>query len=294
MKWSELKNSLKKDFLSRKLKNPSIRINALNKIERFILFKHYGLINNIEFLFPESKDEFKESYSNFKTKSLNGAEENVVNEIYRHIGIIINIKHKQAKSDQTKQEEFKYIPISGNNTPKLEIEKDLISGNFNRISSIEKEQLEHTGFYCIRLRENSILPLRYHQYIRTNRLLYIGKAEKQTLYKRFLNQELKARGHGTFFRSIGAVLGYRPEKGSLSNKQNKNNYTFKQTDKKDIIKWLDENVEVNWIIHNGDFFEENILIKEHLPLLNSQYNPKKLRELDEDKTECRTIARYKA
>ncbi len=43
-----------------------------------------------------------------------------------------------------------------------------------------------------------------------------------------LGNELRARGHGTFFRSLGAVLGYLPPKGSLKGKSNQNNYTFQK------------------------------------------------------------------
>ena len=39
------------------------------------------------------------------------------------------------------------------------------------------------------------------------------------LNKRMLKQELRSKGHGTFFRSIGAVLGFRPDKGSLNIKK---------------------------------------------------------------------------
>ena len=50
--------------------------------------------------------------------------------------------------------------------------------------------------------------------ITEHNIIYIGIAS-QSLRKR-LNQELRAKGHGTFFRSIGAVLGYSPREGFFS------------------------------------------------------------------------------
>ena len=60
-------------------------------------------------------------------------------------------------------------------------------------------------------------------------------------------QELFAKGHGTFFRSLGALLGHRPEKGSLVGKKNQKNYRFPKRDEQKIAKWIIDNLAVNWI-----------------------------------------------
>lgn len=109
--------------------------------------------------------------------------------------------------------------------------------------------------------------------------------------RRFLNQELRANGHGTFFRSIGAVLGHRPPKGSLTTKANKRNYKFSPTDEKKIIKWINDNLHVNWVDFSGDFVTlETELIIKHRPLINLAKNPSALKELSDLRKICVQIA----
>lgn len=174
----------------------------------------------------------------------------------------------------------------------IDFEKKLIEGSFVKAGTIDDLIPEVTGFYCIKLAEGSTLPERYQKHIsnRNHKIIYIGKAEGQCLRKRFLGQELRAKGHGTFFRSIGAVLGYLPEKGSLLNYKNKKNYTFKPSDESKIINWINSNLEVNWISFDGDFSIEKNWISKYCPLLNDIHNPRKLRELKEDKAYCRAVA----
>lgn len=80
--------------------------------------------------------------------------------------------------------------------------KNLIEeGVFHKIGEIDKLVPDETGLYCIRLMENSKLPEKYQKELenRKSRIIYIGKAEKKSLRVRFLKQELRAKGHGTFF-----------------------------------------------------------------------------------------------
>lgn len=172
------------------------------------------------------------------------------------------------------------------------IEKELINGVFKTVKGIDDLVGSNTGFYCIKIGANSKLPKRYQDHLdnRNHKIIYIGKAENQSLKKRFLGQELRAKGHGTFFRSIGAVLGYKPVKGSLRTAKNKNNYKFNTADQAAIINWINENLEVNWISHTGDFSIESHWISKYCPLLNDSYNPNRLEELRIDKANCRLIA----
>lgn len=168
----------------------------------------------------------------------------------------------------------------------------LINGTFKKAGDIDHKVPDETGFYCIRLAKGSKLNARYHNHLikRKHAIIYIGKAENQSLKKRFLGQELRAKGHGTFFRSIGAVLGFLPEKGSLLVAKNKNNYTFTTAEEKKIIAWINEHLEVNWITYKGDFSMEKEWIASCCPLLNDTHNPQKLAELREDKAYCRAVA----
>ncbi|MDI1318099.1 GIY-YIG nuclease family protein [Flavobacterium sp.] len=172
------------------------------------------------------------------------------------------------------------------------VEKQLIHGVFKKAELITNSVPDQTGFYCIKLIKGSKLPPKYQMHLnqREHLIIYIGKAEGQTLKKRFLGQELRAKGHGTFFRSIGAVLGFLPELGSLKDALNKNNYKFKVHDEQKIIQWINRNLEVNCLVFQGDFSVESQWIKKHCPLLNDTHNPLKLQELRTDKAHCRKIA----
>jgi hypothetical protein len=98
--------------------------------------------------------------------------------------------------------------------------------------------------YCIRIKDINALPAPFSHHLakRGHNIIYIGIAS-QNLKTRFLNQELRAKGHGTFFRSIGAILGFKPEPGSLLMKSNKKNYTFNGKDEQKIIKWINDNLK---------------------------------------------------
>lgn len=106
-------------------------------------------------------------------------------------------------------------------------------------------------------------------------------------------QELFAKGHGTFFRSLGALLGHRPEKGSLVEKKNQKNYRFPKRDEQKIAKWIIDNLAVNWIELEEDVrpFIEKCLIEKHLPLLNLSNNPAKIQKIEELREECIRIAK---
>lgn len=165
--------------------------------------------------------------------------------------------------------------------------------NFKLANEIDTIVPDEPGLYCIRIKDCQLLttPFNSHLQERNHNIIYIGIAS-QSLKKRFLGQELRAVGHGTFFRSIGAVLGFSPEQGSLKNKKNQNNYTFSSSDEQKIIKWINQNLIVNWVKVNQDINNiENELIKTHLPLLNIAGNPLALKELSELRDNCKRIAR---
>lgn len=206
----------------------------------------------------------------------------------------ISVFGTSSKFNETTKREFvKEVSLNQSNIKEsIDHETALINGIFKTAGIIDKIVPPKKGFYCIKLASEAKLPIRFQSHLdtRKNNILYIGKAEGQTLRKRFLGQELRAEGHGTFFRSIGAVLGYLPEKGSLLAVKNKNNFTFKPSDKSKIIEWINKNLEVNWIEYNGDFSIEKVWISKYCPLLNDTHNPKKLIELREVKAYCRAIA----
>lgn len=235
-------------------------------------------------------------YSDFSAKkenyNLNNIEALLNNGLIKIIGSEIILNHN---IENIKEKSFeKNILNFKNNRNISEIELKLfLGGSFHLAKDVDLKVPNCNGFYCIKLNDNSRLTEKYQAILekRTNRLLYIGKAEGQTLKKRFLNQELRAIGHGTFFRSIGAILGKLPIKGHLKGKGNQNNYKFGLKDKSEIIEWINDNLQVSWIEYDGDFSVEKELIVKYKPLLNNTYNPLKLMELEIDKRKCREFAR---
>lgn len=174
-----------------------------------------------------------------------------------------------------------------------DIEQELFAAsNFRQYIELDSSTLDKTGFYCLKLKKYSKLPDRYQLILdkRKYKYLYIGKAEGQTLRDR-LGQEIEHKSPGTFFRSIGCVLGYLPIKGHLKGRSNQNNYKFSAPDTSEIVKWLISNVEISIVEYSGSFEIEKEFIKKYCPLLNDTHNPMKLQELKDDKDKCRRIAR---
>lgn len=82
MEWRELKESIITDLTSRGLKNPMIRIRALEKIESIVRQYYPSYFENIDELLQIGKESFKHKISEKKGKELNSAEKSVINEIY--------------------------------------------------------------------------------------------------------------------------------------------------------------------------------------------------------------------
>lgn len=159
-------------------------------------------------------------------------------------------------------------------------------GFFKHIDNLDKKILNKTVIYCLRLKTNSRLPKKYQKILdkKKNRVIYIGKAERQTLANR-LSQEFYHTSAGTFFRSIGAVLQFIPIPKHLGNKSNQKNYRFSKSDTESIITWLTNNVEICVANHSVGFD-----IEKYKPLLNHTHNPEKCQELIYDRKKCRLIA----
>lgn len=164
--------------------------------------------------------------------------------------------------------------------------------SFHPAGSIDQDVPPGPGLYAIRLGTGTKLSEPFGDLLatRASRLIYIGKAT--SLKSRMLRNELRGRGHGTFFRSIGAVLGFRPPAGSLADKANKQNYSFAKPDRDAIVEWINANLEVSWIQLPLPELRavEKALIFKHSPLLNLDGNPLALAELDELRVLCRQIA----
>lgn len=160
--------------------------------------------------------------------------------------------------------------------------------NFKSASEIDHLVPNKSGLYCIKIRDNASLPRAFQEAMtkKDHQFVYIGIAS-QSLKKRMLNQELRAKGHGTFFRSIGAALGYLPPFHSLKDKKNKRNYTFSDQVEREIISWINKNLEVNWVCLDENINEnETKLIMHYQPLFNLTKNPTKFRVLSQLRKKC--------
>jgi len=206
-----------------------------------------------------------------------------------------NRKVQKSESAKTSKEQNSELCNTYNTNDKDYplIEKILMDENrFVNAEDISLSVLDKAGLYCIRIKDANCLPSPFNIIIknRPHNITYIG-ITSISIRSRLLEQELWAEGHGTFFRSIGAVLGYRPPKGSLKNKKNKKNYEFSTEDKNDIINWIKNNLVVNCIEKKeGIVTFEKKLIQKYCPLLNLKHNPLALKELKDLRKECREIA----
>jgi hypothetical protein len=149
------------------------------------------------------------------------------------------------------------------------------------------------GLYAIFVDSAASLPPPFGALLagRDTTVIYLGKAG-DSLQKRLCKEELRHRRKATFFRSLGAVLGYHPPPGSLIGQKNQRNYSFSPADTAAIIAWIDAHLAVRWVALPKAETEayERLLIPQLRPLLNIKDNPARLPELLALRVECRRIA----
>lgn len=153
--------------------------------------------------------------------------------------------------------------------------------------------LDAPGLYAIRIKNRRALPEEFaNELVRRNTtLLYIGKAA-MSIRRRLWEEELQARGSATFFRTIGAVLGFCPIQGSLAGKKNRCNYRFSSGDNTKIIRWNAKNLSVNFVACEDDIdcVEKDIIFRIK-PMMNIRNNPEPFVLLEELRKKCRESAR---
>ncbi|MHB1018515.1 MAG: GIY-YIG nuclease family protein [Coriobacteriia bacterium] len=151
---------------------------------------------------------------------------------------------------------------------------------------------DRTGFYAIFIDDASAVPAPFCDVLRKREtdLIYVGIAPT-SLATRLLKQDLRHQGHSTFFRSLGAVLGYRPVPGSLAAAKKKQNYVFAPDDTAALRLWVAQHLSVRVVEEvSPASADEQRAIAELCPLLNLRHNPQKLRELELLRSECRRTA----
>lgn len=271
---------------SRNLKNPDTRKRALRKVLEFIAKNctHSGQVP-----LPANKEELKDSYKNYKGSNLSGAESSVINHIYElfHSSIcqcsfVAKVNPAIPKIPVLKCRQV--IDIT-------DTERKLISGTFTPVNSLNERNIPtSSGIYCIKLRKGVVFPANYGK-IREDGIIYIGIAS-ESLFERLWNEELNCYSPATFFRSIGAMLGYLPPKGSLYGKTTRN-YKFSDSDEEKIRVWMRRSLLVNYLqVDKRDLNDiEDQLIKKYMPLVNIKGNPQASNAIKQARQRCLEFAR---
>ena len=162
------------------------------------------------------------------------------------------------------------------------------------IETAERQIPATPGLYAIYVDAFRSLPAPFSEKLKTcaTKLIYVGQASK-SLEKRFFQQDLRGKSNATFYRGIGAVLGYRPPAGSVKGKRNQNNYRFSRDDRQEINRWIDRHLLVRWCECSAvklNNFEPD-LIRKWKPLFNKTHNPAPYPSLARLRDECREIAK---
>jgi hypothetical protein len=84
MNWVTLKETIRCDLLERNLKDPKIRLRALDRIERILIEFYPEYITDTENISAVDKKVFKRQIEAKKGAPLNSAEKCVINDIYRY------------------------------------------------------------------------------------------------------------------------------------------------------------------------------------------------------------------
>lgn len=265
------------------LKSPRTRKSQAKKIIEFIRTNPI-LINNKDVVLPSDKNTLVQLYTKWKGCTMNGAEKSALNHIYEcYSGSKTTIVESRTVATPTD---------NVNRKKEGEIEARLIEARFLSVNSISAELVpELPGLYCIKLREGVRFPKDFGP-IREDGIIYIGKSESSTLRKRLWEEELNYKRPATFFRSIGAMLGYLPPKGSLFGKSTRN-YKFSNTDEEKIRQWMKSNLLVNCIPVDVKFIEkiEKELIGKYCPLVNIKDNPSASDKLKNAREVCIAYAK---
>lgn len=276
---------------SKGLSNPSIRKRAARKVLGY-MDTTGAFLSGGQLALPSDKGVVVSAYKRHKGSALNGAEKSVINHIYELAGSSVG---KSASRHAVTPKATKSVVTAPKAVNGLAAaERKLQQGEFVSVGALSGEMVSDVpGLYCIKLRKSARLPAKYGK-VREDGVIYIGQAST-SLRKRFWKQELNHIGAATFFRSIGAMLGYLPPKGSLVVKKNQTNFKFSPEDTEAIRQWMRESLTVNFIAFSTETMDdvEKKLIDKYRPLVNYTHNPDYSRELEAVKDKCREYARSK-
>lgn len=158
-------------------------------------------------------------------------------------------------------------------------------------TSVAATRVPHKpGYYAIFVDDQYAFGKRFAPLIPQSKLVYIGVASR-CLQNRLVCQDLRHESPASFFRSLGAVLKFRPRPGSLAGKKNTHNYRFTQAATDRIIGWIDEHLSVAWACKTPKPSIERSLIQRYRPIFNISHNPEPCPRIVELRRICRERAR---
>lgn len=284
MTLQEITNRVRKEFDRRNLKR-NTRYRALDKIVLYIKNINNGNLSVLQ----KPKSEFKNQYENYKKsigQAFSSAENSAINEIYNQLDYVSDFK-----SHTIPVQPDEIIDVSA----EIELDTLLNPMNFEPVSNLNESLIPDTpGLYSIRIKDISMIPQPFSDELqkRGHDILYIGKASN-SLRDRLWRQELNHKKSATFFRSIGAILGFRPIRGSLYGKDTRN-YKFSIEDTNKIKRWMKDNLLINIQIQQDDIDDtETSLIQKYHPIINISKNPYKMKIMSELRDECVKITKEK-
>lgn len=286
------RQKIREYLFSRDVKKPGIRMNALERVFNYMKAAG-GFFNKEQITLQFERGKTIEVLTKAKGNELSSSDKHVIKLMYDYyIAPEYSIDNTESEKEEIIHNDF---TVSDSSTLDFkEIEKKLINGIFITVNELENGTKipDQPGIYCIKIRKGVYFPKDYGK-IREDGIIYIGKAEK-SLHKRLWDQELNHNGHATFFRSIGAMLGKRPPKGSLYGSDSRN-YEFNFMDTEYIRKWMRQSLFVNFITLPKDRIKlnESKLIEKYCPLVNIKKNPKKSESIIAARKECVDIAQSK-
>ena len=164
----------------------------------------------------------------------------------------------------------------------------LIEGKLTTPENAEDEFPSAPGLCAFYVDSIESLPSEFKEELRgrNTNLLYIGKSKN--LKKRMIKEHLTG-GTSTLFRSIGTMLNYGPEFGSLRGKGN-NNYFFDDEVKKMVIGWIRSHLVILWCTCEPYDLNKD-LVEQLMPILNIKWNPQKFEPLIRLRKKCLMNAR---
>lgn len=96
--WHRIKHDIQEDLLSRDLKEPRIRLRALDRIEELLAAEYSNFIDDPGVAFANGETAAKVRLTNLKAKPLNSAEKSIVKEICKRLKSLSGVQTRESRT----------------------------------------------------------------------------------------------------------------------------------------------------------------------------------------------------